>query len=214
MKWSQKMFASGRSEEWPNTDFMEVAMPWRFLIVVCMVAAMSGLDSARAWGQSIVYAMTGTIRSVSATELIATSSGVTQTFALGGKSHPSLDFDKELREDSTPAAEFHKPDAFAVIYYYGLASDKIAVAVKDLGAGPFERASGTVTHFDKHSRRLTIKTAAGKMENFIVGDKAVIDTGMLVKPGRKADPPGGSHVRVTAVPENGLQTVVFLRLQG
>jgi hypothetical protein len=178
-----------------------------------MVAAMSGLGSARAWGQSIVYAMTGTIRSVSATELTATSSGVTQTFALAGKSHPSLDFDKELREDSTPAAEFHKPDAFAVIYYYGLASDKTAVAVKDLGAGPFEGTTGTVKHFDKHSHRLTITTAAGKPEEFIVGDKAVVDTGMRVEPGRKADPPNGSQIRVTAVPGNGADTIVFLRLE-
>src|ERR1700761_6837305 len=190
-----------------------VAMSGRVFIITCIVAAIAGVGSARAWGQMIVYAMTGTIRSVSATELIATSSGVTQAFALGGKSHPSLDFDKELREDSTPAAEFHKPDAFAVIYYYGLASDKTAVAVKDLGAGPFERTTGTVKHFDRHSHRLTITTAAGKPEEFIVGDKGVIDTGMRVEPGRKADPPSGSHVFVTTAPENGAETIVFLRLE-
>ena len=189
-------------------------MSWRVLIVTCIVAAMSGLGTAGAWGQSVVYAMTGTIRSVSATELTATSSGVTQTFSLGQKSHPSLDFDKDLREDSTPAADFHKPDAFAVIYYYGLSTDKTAVAVKDLGPGPFEGESGTVTHFDRHSRRLTISNAAGKTENFIVGDKAVIDTGMVVKAGRKADPPSGSHVRVTAIPGKDAPTVVFLLLQG
>jgi hypothetical protein len=189
-------------------------MSWRVFIITCIAAATLGLGHARAWGQSIVYAMTGTIRSVSTTELTATSSGVTQTFSLGQKSHPSLDFDKDLREDSTPAADFHKPDAFAVIYYYGLSADKTAVAVKDLGPGPFERTSGTVTHFDKHSHRLTIKTDAGKPEDFIVGENAVIDTGMLVKPGRKADPPNGSHVRVTAIPGKGAPTVVFLRLQG
>jgi hypothetical protein len=37
---------------------------------------------------------------------------------------------------------------------------------------------------------------------------------MRVKPGRKIDPPSGSHVRVTTVPENGAQTVVFVRLEG
>jgi hypothetical protein len=161
----------------------------------------------------IVHAMTGTVRSVGATELTATTSGVTQTFSLEGRSHPSLDFDKDLREDSTPAAEFHKSDAFAVIYYYGSSAEKTAVAVRDLGAGPFERTTGTVTHFDKHSRRLTISTGGGKAEEFIAGAKAVIDTGMRVKPGRKMDPPIGSQVLVIAVPENGAQTVVYLRLQ-
>jgi hypothetical protein len=189
-------------------------MSWRVVIVTCMVAGVAGLGNARARGQMIVYAMTGTIRSVSATQLTATSGGLTETFSLEQKSHVSLDFDKDLHEDSTPAADFHKPDAFAVIYYYGVSTDKTAVAVKDLGPGPFERTSGTVTHFDKHSRRLTITNAAGKTENYIIGEKAVIATGMRVKPGRKIDPPSGSHVRVTTVPENGAQTVVFVRLEG
>ena len=190
-----------------------VAMWGRGFIITCIVGAIAGLGNASARGQMIVYAMTGTIRSVSATQLMATTNGVDQTFSLGGKSHPSLNFDRDLRDDSTPAAEFHKSDAFAVIYYYGLATDKTAVAVKDLGAGPFERATGTVKHFDKHSRHLTITTDTGQPEEFIVGDKAVIDTGMRVEPGRKADPPNGSHVFVTSVPGNGAQTVVYLRLQ-
>jgi hypothetical protein len=179
-----------------------------------MIAAIAGLGNGCAWGQMILHAMTGTIRSVSASELTATSSGVTETFSVGQKSHASFSFDKDLREDSTPAADFHTSDAFAVIYYYGVSTGRTAVAVKDLGAGPFERTTGTVTHFDKHSRRLTITSAAGKTVNYIVGEKAVVDTGMLVKPGRKVDPSNGSHVRVTAVPENGVQTVVFLRLRG
>ncbi|MGB9418645.1 MAG: hypothetical protein WCB58_20195 [Acidobacteriaceae bacterium] len=188
-------------------------MSWRVFVITCIVGAMAGLGNASAWGQMIVYAMTGTIRSVSATALTATASGDTQTFSLGGKSHPSLDFDKDLREDSTPAAEFRKSDAFAVIYYYGLASDKTAVAVKDLGAGPFERTTGTVKHFDKHSHRLTVTTDTGQPAEFIIGEKAVVDTGMRVEPGRKADPPNGSHVFVTSIPGSGDQTVVYLRLQ-
>ena len=175
---------------------------------------MPGLGNARAWGQMIVHAMTGTVRSVSATELTATANGVSQTFSLEGKSHPSIDFDKDLRDDSTPAADFHKSDAFAVIYYYGAVATQTAVAVKDLGAGPFEKTTGTVTHFDKHTHRLTVATTEGQTENFIVGDKAVIDTGMRVKSGRKMDPPSSSHILVIAVPENGAQTIVYLRLLG
>jgi uncharacterized protein (DUF1684 family) len=189
-------------------------MSWRVFIITCVVATMPGLGNARAWGQMIVHAMTGTVRSVSATELTATASGVTQTFSLEGKSHPSLDFDKDLRDDSTPAADFHKSDAFAVIYYYGVAATQTAVAVKDLGAGPFERTTGKVTHFDKHTHRLTVTTTEGQTENFIVSDKAVIDTGMSVKSGRRMDPPSGSHVLVIAVSANGAQTILYLRLLG
>jgi hypothetical protein len=191
-----------------------IAMSWRVFVVTCMVAAIAGLGNARAWGQMIVHAMTGSVRSVSATELTATTNGDTQTFSLAGKSHPSLDFDKDLRDDSTPAAEFHKSDAYAVIYYYGSAADQTAVAVKDLGAGPFEKTSGKVTHFDKHTHHLTVTTTEGKTEDFLVSDKAVIDTGMRVKPGRKMDPPNGSNVLVIGVPENGAETIVYLRLQG
>ena len=44
-------------------------MPWRALIVTSMVAVFSALGDARAWSQMIVHAMTGTIRSFSATQL-------------------------------------------------------------------------------------------------------------------------------------------------
>ena len=185
----------------------------RTLIATCILALIACLGNARAWGQMIVHAMTGTIRAVSTTELTTISSGVSQTFSLKPKSHSSLDFDKDLREDSTPAANFRKLGAFAVIYYYGYLDNKTAVAVKDLGAGPFERTSGIVKHFDKHNRRLTITNAAGKAEDFIIAEKAVVDTGMRAKPARKMDPPNGSHVRLTTVAENGAQTVIFLRLR-
>ena len=52
----------------------------------------SALGNARAWSQMIVHAMTGTIRSFSATQLKAISSGYRQTFSLTQKSHPSLIF--------------------------------------------------------------------------------------------------------------------------
>ena len=62
-------------------------MPWRVIIVTCIVGAIAGLGNARAWGQMIVHAMTGTIRSVNPTQLTATSSGLTQTFSVNEKSH-------------------------------------------------------------------------------------------------------------------------------
>ncbi len=185
----------------------------RTLIATCIVAIIACLGNARAWGQMIVHAMTGTIRSVTTTELTATADGQTENFVVAPRSHPSLSFDKELREDSTPIADFHKSDIFAVIYYYGGSEDRTAVAVKDLGAGPFARTTGTVSHFDRHNRRLTIKTADGKTEDLVVGEKAVVDAGMSAEPGRKVDPPSGSYVRATSVQKNDAQTVVFLRLR-
>jgi hypothetical protein len=185
----------------------------RTLIATCILAVIVCLGNARAWGQMLVYAMTGTIRSVTTTELIATSDGQTQSFVVEPKSHPSFSFDKELREDSTPIGDFHKSDTFAVIYFYGVQGNRTAVAVKDLGAGPFARTTGTVTHFDRHTRRLTIQTTDGKTEDLIVGEKAVVDSGESVEPGRKADPSNGSTVRATSVQENDAQTIVFLRLR-
>jgi hypothetical protein len=185
----------------------------RTLIATCILAVVACLGNARAWGQMIVYAMTGTIRSVTTTELIATSDGQAVSFVVEPKSHPSFSFNKELREDSTPIADFHKSDTFAVIYYYGGSPDRTAVAVKDLGAGPFARTTGTVSHFDRHTRHLTIRTADGKTQDVIVGENAVVDSGMNVEPGRKADPSNGSLVRATTVQKNDAPTVVFLRLR-
>ena len=109
------------------------AMHCRTLIATCTLGVIACLGNARAWGQMLVYAMTGTIRSVTTTELIATADGVTESFVVEPKSHPSFSFDKVLREDSTPIGDFHKSDTFAVIYYYGGEADRTAVAVKDLG---------------------------------------------------------------------------------
>jgi hypothetical protein len=60
---------------------------------------------------------------------------------------------------------------------------------------------------------LTIQTADGKTEDLIVGEKAVIDAGMSVAPGRKIDAPNGSMVLATSVQKNEAQTIVFLRLR-
>ena len=181
--------------------------------IVCLIAGMFALSDSRALCQMVIHAMTGTIRSVKSDILSATANGSTVTFALKPKTKVSYSFDGELRSDSVPANEFHKVGAFAVIYYYGLRRSRTAIAVKDLGAGPFYRATGTVKSFDKHNRRLTITTTSGSTQTFTVSDKAVIDAGSRVIPGRKVEPHDGNHVRVTAISKDGMKTAVFIRLR-
>ena len=59
-----------------------------------------------------------------------------------------LDFDKRIRAEATAADAFTKSGVRVIVYYFGNGDTETAVALQDLGTGPFEESSGTVVRFD------------------------------------------------------------------
>lgn len=181
----------------------------RLAIVVITTAMLSGAAGA----QMVVHAVTGIVKAVnnSQTMDVAVDEGSTSEFKLSETKKVALDFDNVLRADSVDANKFQHVGDFVVVYYYGFDNNQTAVAVKDLGAGPFQKIDGTVTSFDKHTRTLTVKDDGGKTDQFALSDHLVVDTGMSVASGRGYDPHKGYSVRVTYTSSEGKNTAVFIR---
>lgn len=171
---------------------------------------------ATVYAQMVVHAMSGQIKAISVplktVDLL--SGGATNQFKMPTDQHVALSFDNDLRSGSIDPDQFKKTGDFAVVYYYGVDSDRTAVAIKDLGAGPFEVLKGTVVGFDKKTRLMKVKDADGKLHSITLGEHLVVDTDMGVDNGRRFDPHRGDPVRVTYTTSGNQNTAVFLRSMG
>jgi hypothetical protein len=178
-----------------------------------MVIAIT-MFCASAGAQMVVHAMSGMVKAVnpdSKTMDITIDNGDTSHFKLPTKAKVTLDFDKALQSDSVDASNFQHVGDYVVVYYYGYDDDRTAVAVKDLGAGPFQKIEGTVMSFDKHDRAMTVKDDGGKSVVFALNDHLVVDSGMSVASGRGYDPHKGYHVVVTYTQAGDKNSAVFIR---
>ena len=169
---------------------------------------------ASSGAQMVVHAVSGVVKAInpdSKTMDVTVEGGATSQFKLPSKAKVTLDFDKALQSDSVEASAFQHVGNFVVVYYYGFDNDRTAVAVKDLGAGTFLKAEGTVVSFDKHSHTMTVKDDGGKPETFALDDHLVVDSGMSVSGGRSFDPHKGYHVTVTYTQAGDKNSAVFIR---
>lgn len=172
------------------------------------------LFCASAGAQMAVHAVSGMVKAVnpdSKTMDVTVDTGETSQFKLPTNAKVTLDFDKALQSDSTEPDKFQHVGDYVVVYYYGYDNDRTAVAVKDLGAGPFQKVEGTVVSFDKHARTMTVKDDTGKSNVFALNDHLVVDSGMSVASGRGYDPHKGYHVVVTYAQAGDKNSAVFIR---
>ncbi len=176
--------------------------------VVLVLASSAAMASA----QMTVHAVTGPVKTVTPQNLsvmVDAASGTTSKFKIMPSAKMPQEFSRDLRADSTAPETFQKVGDFALVYYYGYGNDQTAVAVKDLGTGPFTKAHGTIVAFDKHGRTLTLKDDSGKQVPLLLNDQMVVDTDTGVDSGRKFSPHKGDEVRVTYT-SGSPATVAFL----
>jgi hypothetical protein len=187
-------------------------MQRKFGLTLVMVSLAAFCASAGA--QMVVHAMSGVVKGIDAhakTMDVTIENGDTSQFKLPNDAKVSLDFDNALRSDSVAANDFQHVGDFVVVYYYGYDDNRTAVAVKDLGTGPFDKVEGSVVAYDKHDRTMTVKDGSGKSESFVLSDHLVVDTGVSVAPGRSFGPHKGDYVRVTYTKTGDKNTAVFVR---
>jgi phosphotransferase system IIA component len=168
--------------------------------------------AASAGAQQIVHALSGTVTKVDATAhtlQVKTNDGSEGVFTFTPNGTAEVSFDRTVKSEVTPVASFNKQDDTVVVFYYGNSSTRTAVAVQDLGPGPFQAIEGTVTRFNKHQHELTLKDANGKEQTFHMGEKAVADSMNGAVPGDRFEPSKGDNVRVIAA--KGTDTALFVR---
>jgi hypothetical protein len=184
----------------------------RKLRQVLVVTALAGFCASAA-AQMVVHAVSGMVKAINAnsnTMDVEVDNGTTSQFKLPSNAKVSLDFDNALRSDSIEANKFEHIGSFVVVYYYGYDDDKTAVAVKDLGPGPFQKDEGTVVAYDKHDRTMTVKDDGGKSATFALNEHLVVDRGISVDTGRGYSPHKGDHVVVTYATSGDKNSVVFV----
>jgi hypothetical protein len=184
--------------------------------VVCSIALSGclGFISAPATAQQVVHALTGTVSSInntSKTISVFQDNGTQGDFSDATDSKAHLSIDKKVSLETTAADTFKKTGAYVVVLYYGGGQDRTAVALKNLGAGPFTSISGTVVKFEG-KRSLSVEDSSGATENFRITQDTIGEGYLGAVDGFKFQAQKGDKVRVVAAKDESGLTALFVRL--
>lgn len=179
----------------------------------CVFAGCLGALVVAAPAQQVVHALTGTVSSIddlSKTLIVFQDNGSQGEFKDStGKGHFTLD--KKIALEATPADDFKKKGAYVIVFYFGDNEDRTAVALKNLGAGPFTSAEGSLVKFDAKGHSIAVKDSTGAVQTFKINDQTVAEGYMGVVEGYKFQAQKGDQVRIVASTESGTPTALFMR---
>ncbi|MGC1422319.1 MAG: hypothetical protein WA354_10740 [Terracidiphilus sp.] len=167
-----------------------------------------------ATAQEVVHALTGTVRSIdpaSKTITIFTDNGSEGLFKDLTNPKLKVDFDKKLRTDTSNVDTFKGAGAYVIVFYFGDGDVRTALALRNLGSGPFTNDIGTVVRLDGREHLLSIKTKSGLVKSFKIAADTVAETDLGVVNGIKYQPEKDDQVRVVATTVNGAPTALFVR---
>jgi rhodanese-related sulfurtransferase len=184
--------------------------------LVCSIAVSGclGFTASQAMAQQVVHALTGTVSSInSASKTISVfqDNGTQGDFSDGTDSKARLSIDKRVTFDSTSGDAFKKTGAYVVVLYYGGDSDRTAVALKNLGSGPFTSVTGTVVKFDS-KKTIQVLDSSGETQNFKIAQDTIGEGYMGAVDGYKLQAQKGDKVRIVGSKEDGGLTALFVRL--
>jgi len=187
---------------------------WKALVCSMAVSGCLGLVAAPARGQQVVHALTGTVSSInSASKTISVfqDNGTQGEFSDGTDSKAHLGIDKKVALDTTAADVFKKQGAYVIVLYYGGDQNRTAVALKNLGSGPFTSATGTVVKFDsKHS--IQVEDGSGTTQSYRITQDTIGEGYFGAVDGNKFQAQKGDKVRIVASKDDSGLTALFVRL--
>jgi hypothetical protein len=184
--------------------------------LVCSIAVSGCLAfiAAPATAQQVVHALTGTVSSInSASKTISVfqDNGMQGEFSDGTDSKARLSIDKKVALDTTAADVFKKTGAYVIVLYYGGDQNRTAVALKNLGSGPFTSATGTVVKFDG-KRSILVEDSSGTTQTFKLTQDTIGEGYFGAVDGNKFQAQKGDKVRIVASKDEGGLTALFVRL--
>jgi hypothetical protein len=184
-----------------------------FLCSIALCCCL-GLISTPATAQQVVHALTGTVSSInSASKTISLyqDNGTQGEFSDATESKTHLALDKKVSLETTASDVFKKTGAYVVVLYYGGDHDRTAVALKNLGSGPFTSATGTVVKFDS-KRSISVEDSSGATEVFKITQDTIGEGYLGAVDGLKFQAQKGDKVRVVASKDESGLTALFVRL--
>jgi hypothetical protein len=187
------------------------------VVTPCLVIAVMAASAAAAKAQWVIHALGGTVQSVGTsarTMTLRTDDGSPGDFKFPQKTNMNVSFDKDVRAGTMDADKENGIGHQVILFFFGADAVRTAIAVQDLGTGTFVKLAGTVVSFNKHDHTLTMQTAAGGQQTFVLTDKTVVDTADGVVPGRRFHAGKGDHLRLLAEPKDGKQQAILIRTSG
>ena len=180
-----------------------------FVFVGCLSAL-----AVSAQAQQVVHALTGTVSSIDdqgKTLVVFQDNGSEGQFKdqTSGKSHVVIN--KKVALESPSPDSFKKKGAYVIVFYCGDNADRTAVALKNMGAGPFTSVEGTVVKYEPKAHSLALQDTGGAMQTFKIAQDTVAEGYMGVVDGYKFQAQKGDHVRVVGTTDGSGATALFLR---
>jgi hypothetical protein len=185
----------------------------QFLSVSALVGSLL-FPAPQIMAQEIVHALIGSVSSINTADKTITlfqDSGSRATFRVMPSSNTRIAFDKKIADEVTPATEFQKQGAYVILFYFGNEENRTAVALKNLGAGPFSATTGEVTEWNGHDRSLSVRDKDGAIHSFKIDAQTVAETGFGAVNGLKFGINKGEQVRLVSSLKDGTPAVLFLR---
>ena len=164
--------------------------------------------------QQVVHALTGTVSSIddlTKTLIVFQDNGSEGQFKDLTSAKTHMVIDKKVTLESASPDSFKKKGAYVVVFYYGDNDDRTAVALKNLGAGPFTSVEGTVVKYDGKQHSISLQDTAGATQTFKVAQDTIAEGYMGVVDGYKFQAQKGDHIRVVATTDSGGATALFMR---
>lgn len=180
---------------------------------VCVVCLGSAAVSVSA--QEVIHAVTGTVTAINPAASYITvlqDNGSTVQYLDQTNHKKRIDFDKRIAAETTAADVFKNKGAYVIVFYFGGdVADRTVVALKDLGAGPFTAAAGTLQEYDGRAHSLSLQDKTGKLQTFRLTPETVAESDFGVVEGVKFSAHKGDQVRVVASTVDGTPTALFVR---
>ena len=180
----------------------------------CVIACI-GWFAVSVHAQQVVHALTGTVSGIdepSKTLIVFQDNGTEGQFKdmTSGKSRVAVD--KKIALDASAAEANKKKGTYVIVFYYGDSSDRSVIALKNLGAGPFTSAEGTVTKFEGKQHSITLQDSSGASQTFKIAENTVAEGYMGVMDGYRFQASKGDRVRIVGSTENGAVTALFMKV--
>ena len=167
-----------------------------------------------AGAQQVVHALTGTVSSIDGltkTLIVFQDNGTEGQFKDMTDAKTHIVINKKVALESPSPDSFKKKGAYVVVFYCGDNEDRSAVALKNLGAGPFTSVEGTVVKFEAKQHSISLQDTTGAAQTFKIAQDTVAEGYMGVTDGYKFQAQKGDHVRVVGTTDSAGATALFIR---
>jgi hypothetical protein len=173
-----------------------------------LVSAVVLSTSLSLAAQDVAHAVDGTVKKVDSgtkTIVVETKDGTEHTFHYTGD--VAVDGAKETSRGTVDAAHGITEGSKVAVHYTSVGGKDTAHEIDKIGDDGLKTTEGTVSHVDRGTKTIAVKTADGTEETFRMTDRAAKDTGKDI--GKGADK--SAKVTVYYTEKAGTKTAHFIK---